>query len=256
MLVYYYTIFKEVAHMKKTNFKKFIVACVATFTFIGVHNNKVEASAEDQVINKGQHTDQTTVEETSQASTDTTDWINIEEMLQKENNPFVVAIESLIPITTNSEYKLLNGTNQGAQTREIEANTLVKEPVKPAVTISEAEQDLFARLVEAEAKGEPYEGKLAVATVVLNRVDSPEFPNSITDVIYEVVGKSYAFSPVQNGEINKPASDEAKQAVNEALTRKDRVNDSIYFYNPEIATDEWIRSRPVDTTIGNHTFAK
>lgn len=186
--------------MENTNLKKFIVACVATFTFIGFQNNKVEASAEDQVINEVQQAD--------------------------------------------------------ASTREIDIDTLIKEPMKPAITISDEEQDLFARLVEAEAKGEPYEGKLAVATVVLNRVDSPEFPNSITDVIYEVVGTSYAFSPVQNGEINKPASDEAKQAVNEALTRKDRVNDCIYFYNPEIATDEWIRSRPVVTSIGNHTFAK
>jgi N-acetylmuramoyl-L-alanine amidase len=115
---------------------------------------------------------------------------------------------------------------------------------------------LLARLVEAEAKGESYEGKVAVATVVLNRVDSPEFPDKVTDVINEVVGKSYAFSPVQNGEIRKPASDEAKEAVDEALTREDRLNGSIYFYNPDIATDDWIRSRDEVKTIGNHVFAK
>ena len=96
------------------------------------------------------------------------------------------------------------------QSAEPEMETPEQEVVAAlAVSISEEEKDLFARLVEAEAKGESYEGKVAVATVVLNRVDSPEFPNSITGVINEVVGKAYAFSPVQNGEINKPASDEA-----------------------------------------------
>ncbi|MDQ0247064.1 spore germination cell wall hydrolase CwlJ-like protein [Bacillus fengqiuensis] len=144
----------------------------------------------------------------------------------------------------------------GVQASKPVTKTPEKESMEPAISISAEEKDLFARLVEAEAKGESYEGKLAVATVVLNRVDSPEFPDTITGVIKQVVGKSYAFSPVQNGEINKPASDEAKRAVEEALTRKDRLNDCIYFYNPDIATDDWIRSREVVKTIGNHVFAK
>ena len=139
---------------------------------------------------------------------------------------------------------------------ETKAQIKEEETVEPAVSLSNEEKDLFARLVEAEAKGESYEGKVAVATVVLNRVESPEFPDTVTNVINEVVGSAYAFSPVQNGEINKPASDESKRAVEEALTRKDRLHDSIYFYNPEIATDSWIRTREVVTTIGNHVFAK
>ncbi len=129
-------------------------------------------------------------------------------------------------------------------------------PDMPAIAISEKEKDLFNRLVEAEAKGESYEGKVAVATVVLNRVESEQFPDTVTGVIKQVVGKAYAFSPVQNGQINKPASEEAKRAVDEALTRKDRLHDSIYFYNPDIATDQWIRTRTVVATIGNHVFAK
>lgn len=129
-------------------------------------------------------------------------------------------------------------------------------PAEPTAAISQQEKDLFARLVEAEAKGEPYEGKVAVATVVLNRVESPEFPDSVTEVIKEKTGKAYAFSPVQNGEINKPASEESIKAVEEALNREDTLNNSIYFYNPEIATDNWIRSRQAVETIGNHVFAK
>jgi N-acetylmuramoyl-L-alanine amidase len=85
---------------------------------------------------------------------------------------------------------------------------------------------------------------------------SPEFPDTVTNVINEVVGSAYAFSSVQNGEINKPGSDESKRAVDEALTRKDRLYDSIYFYNPEIATDTWITTRAIVTKIGNHVFAK
>ncbi|WP_338452570.1 cell wall hydrolase [Niallia oryzisoli] len=127
--------------------------------------------------------------------------------------------------------------------------------MEPAISLSNEEKDLFARLVEAEAKGESYEGKVAVSTVVLNWVEFPEFPDTVTNVINEVVGNAYA-SVQQNGEINKPASDDSIRAVEEALTRKDRLHDSIYFYNPEIATDTWIRSREVVTTIGNHVFAK
>lgn len=125
----------------------------------------------------------------------------------------------------------------------------------PGYEISSKEKDLLARLVEAEAKGESFAGKVAVATVVLNRVDSNQFPNSITNVIYEKVGNAYAFSPVQNGEINKQASEEATQAVEEALKSPDRLNNAIYFYNPEIATDDWIRSRQIVKKIDNHVFA-
>lgn len=123
------------------------------------------------------------------------------------------------------------------------------------LTISDDEKNLLAQLVEAEAKGETYEGKVAVATVVLNRVESPDFPNTVTSVIYEVVGNAYAFSPVQNGEINNPASEEAKVAVEDALESSDRLNNAVYFYNDRIASDEWIRTREVVKKIDNHVFA-
>lgn len=122
-------------------------------------------------------------------------------------------------------------------------------------TISNEERNLLAQLVEAEAKGESYEGKVAVATVVLNRVESPQFPDTVTDVIYEVVGNAYAFSPVQNGEINNTASEETKEAVEDALVSTDRLSNAVYFYNQEIATDEWIRTREIVKTIDHHVFA-
>jgi N-acetylmuramoyl-L-alanine amidase len=154
------------------------------------------------------------------------------------------------------EVEVPAATEPQAAEPEMVTQEAAPEPAPPAASISNEEKDLFARLVEAEAKGESYEGKVAVATVVLNRVDSPEFPNTVTEVINEVVGTAYAFSPVQNGEINNPASDESIRAVEEALTRQDRLNDSVYFYNPEIATDSWITTREVVKTVGNHVFAK
>ncbi|KOO50521.1 cell wall hydrolase [Priestia koreensis] len=115
------------------------------------------------------------------------------------------------------------------------------------------EKELLARLVEAEAKGEPHAGKVAVATVVLNRVDSSDFPNSIS----EVINQPGAFSPVSNGAINQPASDDSKRAVDEAFANRGATqNGALFFYNPQTAQDEWIKSRQVTAVIGNHVFAK
>jgi N-acetylmuramoyl-L-alanine amidase len=223
--------------MKNTYLKKLVVACVATFAFIALQNNTVEAITEIPVV-KGDNLLELgkeyglTMDDRKQVNNN--DGIYIEERMQVSDEPKVLDI----------------------QTSEPEIETQKKELEKPAFSISTEEKDLFARLVESEAKGESFEGKVAVGTVVLNRADSPHFPDTVTGVIKQVVGKSYAFSPVQNGEIKKPASDESKRAVEKALTRNDRLNDSIYFYNPEIATDDWIRTRTEVKTIGDHVFAK
>lgn len=122
----------------------------------------------------------------------------------------------------------------------------------PASTITSSEKDLLARLVEAEAKGETYAGKVAVATVVFNRMDSKLFPNTVKDVIYQ----AGQFTPVKNGMINKPASSDSKKAVNEALAFRGQGSGSLYFYNPKQTTNQWLRSKPITTKIGNHVFAK
>jgi N-acetylmuramoyl-L-alanine amidase len=250
MLVLYHTKQQEVAHMKKTYFKKVAVACVATIAFIGIHNPTVEAITEYQVVNVD------SLAEIGQAYA----YGPIMYEMNQENNEFDEEKE-FIPYKPDllekqsQETKVDETAITEPQASEPEM-VAPPEPATPAVSISNEEKDLFARLVEAEAKGESYEGKVAVATVVLNRVDSSEFPNTISGVINEVVGDAYAFSPVQNGKINDPASDESIQAVEEALTRQDRLNDCIYFYNPEIATDTWITTREVVKTVGNHVFAK
>lgn len=205
--------------MKNHYLKKVFAASAALIAFIGIQHPALAAMGEP--IEEGK--------------------VNVEE---KEDDVWFEGTDE--PMVVNMQ----------SSRAETQISSKKELPDMPALAISENEKDLFNRLVEAEAKGESYKGKVAVATVVLNRVESEKFPDTVTGVIKQVVGKAYAFSPVQNGQINKPASDEAKRAVDEALTRKDRLNDSVYFYNPDIATDQWIRTRTVVATIGNHVFAK
>ena len=220
------------------NMKILIAACVAAFSFIGTPNHSVDAMTKYQVIKGdtlwalGQQFG-LSVDTIKLANSRQSNWIYTGEFLQIPDKP-----EELTTLTESPEVEKVE-----------------EVPAAPALSISNEERDLLNRIVEAEAKGESFEGKVAVATVILNRVESPHFPNSITEVVYEVVGRAYAFTPVQNGEINKPASEESKQAVEEALTRTNRLNEAIYFYNPEIATDNWIRTRQIVETIGNHVFA-
>lgn len=126
----------------------------------------------------------------------------------------------------------------------------------PNSFITETEKDLIARLVQAEAEAEPYAGKVAVASVVLNRMASPDFPNTVKEVIYQKSNGYFAFTPVQNGAINKPASALAKKAVNEALAFRGQGKGSLFFYNPKTAKSPWILTRETTITIGNHKFAK
>ncbi|RDU38353.1 cell wall hydrolase [Neobacillus piezotolerans] len=125
------------------------------------------------------------------------------------------------------------------------------QPAKQGPSLSAEEKDLLARLVHAEAKGEPFKGKVAVAEVVLNRVQNAKFPDSVKEVIYQ----KRQFDPVSNGEINKPAGPDAKKAVDEAIRTDKKVTNALFFYNPEIATDTWIRTRAVSVKIGRHVFA-
>ncbi len=116
---------------------------------------------------------------------------------------------------------------------------------------SSSDVTLLARLVYAEARGEPYKGQVAVAAVVLNRVRSSEFPNTIAGVIYQ----KNAFSCVNDGQINLTPNAESKRAAQDALGGWDPSGGSLYYYNPNTASDSWIFSRTTVTVIGNHRFA-
>lgn len=110
--------------------------------------------------------------------------------------------------------------------------------------------ELLARIIHAEARGESYEGQVAVGAVVLNRVANDRFPRSIQDVIYQ----PRQFTPVSRGlpEAGAPA----RRAARAALAGEDPTGGSLYFYNPRTARDEWIRSRETVCEIGGHRFAR
>ncbi|BAF60163.1 MAG: hypothetical protein HPY89_11050 [Pelotomaculum sp.] len=110
---------------------------------------------------------------------------------------------------------------------------------------------LMAQVIEGEAADEPYEGKVAVGAVILNRTESPDFPHTIPGVIYE----TDAFESVSNGQYLRPVSKESLDAAIDALNGRDPTGGALYFWNPEKATSPWVWSRPIITRIGGHVFA-
>jgi len=123
---------------------------------------------------------------------------------------------------------------------------------KDGGTNSEQGGDLYllARLISAEARGEPYEGQVAVGAVVLNRVDHPSFPNSISGVIYQ----PGAFSCLDDGQFDEPIAESAYRAARDAMNGADPSYGAIYYFNPVTATSKWIWSRPLIVQIGRHRF--
>lgn len=115
---------------------------------------------------------------------------------------------------------------------------------------SSSDAYLLARLVYAEARGEPYVGQVAVAAVVLNRVRSSSFPNTISGVIYQ----PWAFSVVNDGQINLTPNQTAINAANDAMNGWDPTYGCLYYYNPATATNSWIKQKPIHLTIGQHVF--
>lgn len=118
---------------------------------------------------------------------------------------------------------------------------------------SASDVDLLARLITAEAQGESYDAQVAVGAVVLNRVKSDSFKNTIKDVIYEVIDGHYQFTPVLNGWIEKPATAEAIKAANEALSGIDPSNGALFYFD-NTATNEWLLSRKVAARIDSMIY--
>ena len=113
-----------------------------------------------------------------------------------------------------------------------------------------SDYSLLARIISAEARGEPYMGQVAVGAVVLNRVEHPSFPDTLSGVVYQ----KGAFSCLYDGQFNEPISESAYKAATDAINGLDPSGGAIYYYNPQKSTNKWIFSRPVITTIGSHRF--
>lgn len=117
---------------------------------------------------------------------------------------------------------------------------------------SSSNVNLLARAIYGESRGEPYTGQVAVGAVILNRVKSSSFPNTISGVIYQ----SGAFDAVSDGQINMTPDSTAKKAAQDAINGWDPSYGAIYYFNPSTATNKWIWSRPLTVTIGKHRFCK
>ena len=129
-----------------------------------------------------------------------------------------------------------------------------KQNVSYAVSSHTSDVQLMARAINGEARGEPYEGQVAVGAVILNRVKDSRFPNSISGVIYQ----SGAFTAVADGQINAPIDEGATvyKAAQDAINGWDPTGGCVYYFNPDTATNSWIWSRPHVITIGKHRFCK
>ena len=136
----------------------------------------------------------------------------------------------------------------------IKKSLITEKSVAASDSGTTSDVQLLARAINGEARGEPYEGQVAVGAVILNRVKAPNFPNTISGVIYQ----PGAFTAVSDGQINVALEDESTvvKAARDALNGWDPTGGAIYYFNPNTATNKWIWSRPHIKTIGKHRFCK
>ena len=151
-------------------------------------------------------------------------------------------------------FQRVNGIEQTGTVGPITAKALgmTLSAYSGSSTTSSSDLYLLAKCIYAEARGESYVGQVAIGAVILNRVKSSSFPNTISGVIYQ----PWAFTCVNDGQINLEPNNTAYQAAKDALNGWDPTYGSIYYYNAATATSSWIFTRPVSVVIGRHTFAK
>ncbi|MBS4022580.1 MAG: cell wall hydrolase [Dethiobacter sp.] len=173
----------------------------------------------------------------------------------------IIASQTMVTgrLIQNEEGQAEEGLGSDEQTAVVAADEKQEddvEKIENEFNFTSEEIDLFARLVHAEAAGEPYEGKVAVAASVLNRLRSSRYPNTLRGVIYQISGGRYQYSPVLDGRINRSAGSGALKAVEDAINGWDPTNGASGFFNPRKTSNQWVRSQPVTRTIGRHVFFK
>ena len=139
-----------------------------------------------------------------------------------------------------------------AGTKTLAAMGIMNSSNSSGTTSNSSNVNLLAHLIYGEARGESYIGQVAVGAVIMNRVKSSLFPNTIAGVIYQ----KGAFDAVSDGQINMTPNSTAKKAAQDAINGWDPSYGAIYYFNPQTATNKWIWSRPVTVTIGKHRFCK
>lgn len=162
-----------------------------------------------------------------------------------------VPIEKQVKKNTNSTAPKSNKTTSKTGKDNSDTSSTTKTTNTPA-GFSENDIKLLSQAVYGEARGEPYVGQVAVAAVILNRLESPSFPNTVSGILFEPL----AFTAVADGQIWLEPDETARKAVIDAINGMDPSESATYYFNPETATSKWIWSRPQIKQIGNHIFCK
>ena len=154
--------------------------------------------------------------------------------------------------STVDELKKLNGLTTDIlrpfQALVVPLHTLREYPV--GVSLTDKEVEWIAQMIHAEARGEPYIGQVAVGAVIINRLKSRQFPNTV----YEVLFQKNAFQPIRDGSFWQQPNEMAYRAALEALNGHDPTNGAVFFFNPRLSNDRFMHSRPAVVTIGQHRF--
>lgn len=164
-------------------------------------------------------------------------------------NEYRVALDELMQVNKLADSLIFPGV-----TLVLPEKAAAKEVLSRG-SIPKEELMLLARVIHAEARGESFEGQVAVGAVVLNRLANPHFPKTITEIVFQKNSRVYQFSPVGDGSINLEPDERSIQAALQALAGNDPTKGALFFYNPELSRDRWIKTLPVITRIGNHVFA-
>lgn len=158
------------------------------------------------------------------------------------------------PVEVAEVEELKAQTLNTAQANAIQVNNHITQTTSRGMThtnVSQEDLELLARIIHAEARGEDFEGQVAVGAVVMNRVESAQFPNTIRGVVYQ----PRAFTAVDDNQIKLSPNEQAFEAAKAALAGEDPTQGALYYYNPKTATDKWIKTRPIVKEIGNHVFS-
>lgn len=179
------------------------------------------------------------------------------------NYIYVGQVLEIPTIAENDEIKEIVTPIETPAPTPVPEQTATPEPVQPTEPVQETEPvlnysqeelDLLARLIMAETESQPYEAKVAVGSVVLNRVNSGLFAPTIKEVINQNINGYYQFTPVQNGWINRPANTDCIKAAKEALSGVDKTNGALFYYD-DSTTNQWILSKPVSIQFGRMIYA-
>jgi N-acetylmuramoyl-L-alanine amidase len=226
---------------KKLRFLTLMIMVLAVFAGVGIYSNSSAPVSAYAVVYK-------------QGSTGST----IKTIQQKLKNwgYYKGSVDGIFGLKTKEAVKYFQRKNNLTVDGIVGAKTLsalgMGSGNSSTSSYSDSDINLLARLIYGEARGESYVGQVAVGAVVMNRIKSSSFPNTMAGVIYQ----RYAFTAVDDGQINLTPNATARKAAEDAMNGWDPSYGAIYYYNPRTATSSWIFSRTTTVTIGNHVFAK